>query len=112
MNYKNYVEIVKLEDTTDEPSMEPSESSNRFFTVIPSYYPSYYRTVSPSTIYMTRQHNNDYTETLLIIIFSSLATTLFILFVLWYKYNRKNTKKIPIKKLDYDFGTRIILNDI
>jgi hypothetical protein len=104
MNYKNYVEIVKLEDTTDEPS----ESSNRVFTVIPSYY----RTVSPSTIYMTRQHNNDYTETLLIIIFSSLATTLFILFVLWYKYNRKNTKKNPIKKLDYDFGTRIILNDI
>ena len=112
MNYKNYVEIVKLEDITYEQTFEPSEISNRVFTVIPSYYPSYYRTVSPSTIYITRQHNNDYTERLLIIIFSSLASTLFILFVLWYKYNRKNTKKFPIKKIDYDFGTRFILDDI
>jgi len=113
MDYKKYVEIVKLEDNTDDTTVEPSESYNVSFTFMPSYY----ETNMPTMIYIDIQNNDDHKDTLLIVVLSSIACVLFIFFILWYKYNRKknSTKKGLIKyisreinsieTLDDDFGT-------
>jgi hypothetical protein len=118
MSYKNYVEIIKLEDITDELTVEPSENYDSSFT----FTPSYYQTISPSSVYINVKYNQDYKETILIVVFSSVAGVLFIFFVLWYKYNRKkniiksiskekNYRKSSIENVDEEFGTRVILDD-
>jgi hypothetical protein len=118
MSYKTYVEIIKLENITDELTIEPSENYDSSFT----FTPSYYQTILPSTVYSTREYNDDYKETFLIVFFSSVAGVLFILFVLWYKYNMKKNviksiskekiyRKSFIESLDEEFGTRQILDD-
>ena len=123
MNYKKNDKTIQLYHITEEPSFEPTESYNTSFTFIPSYYPSFYpsfyQTISPYMIYITRQDNHDYTEVILIVVFSSLASVLFILVILWYKYNRKknSTKHFSIKSnsketLDDNFGTLFVLDDI
>jgi hypothetical protein len=118
MKYKKNDKTIQLYHITEEPSFEPTESYNNSFTFIPSFYPSYYQTISPYMIYITSQDNH-YTEVILIVVFSSLASVLFILFILWYKYNRKknSTKSFSIKSnsketLDDNFGTLFILDDI
>ena len=110
MDYTNYVEIINLHDILEDPSAEPTENY-----------------INSSTTYITTQYKDDYRERVIIVICSSLASVLFILFVLCYKYNRKinNIKKNIIKsisiktkdrksseeKLDYEFGTTIIIDN-
>jgi ATP-dependent Zn protease len=111
MDYKMYVEVVNIEDIIEEPTVEPSESYNNL-----------------TTISINTQDNDNYSDSILIIILSSISSLLFILFLLWFKYIRikNNIKKnqlqrISIKNnyiksakedLDCEFGTMYILDDI
>ena len=131
MNYKKYVEVVNLQGTVEEESIEPSESPesyNTSFTVIPTHYlthfPTHYSTNSSFKNINDVKKNDNYGDTILVVICSSVVSALLILFLLWHKYNRRKSNKLQKKSiykeskysksssLDTEFGTPFVLDNV
>jgi hypothetical protein len=86
----------------DEPSVEPSENYNISFTF------------EPSAVYITKRHNDDSAEIFLIVVFSSIASALLIIALLWRKYNKKRrhnakTMSTSLEYADVEFGTTFVV---